>query len=187
MGAEQKTAVIIAKTEKCTAYYETGHVLVATLTKGAQPIYKATIMPRGSAMGMVTVLLEGDQAIQSLKEMLTYMDIAMGGRVIEELIFGAENVMCGAMSDIKHATDIFCAMVTKYSFSDKVGIVFHRGNTGEESTSGSTRARINKEVKKLTEKVYKRASVSKHEEDLLLALGCGKVQYGMVHQNLEVA
>eukprot|EP00957_Ditylum_brightwellii_P112146 8550604-Ditylum_brightwellii.AAC.1 len=158
MGAERKTAVITAKTAKCTAYHEAGHALVATLTEGAQPIHKATIMPRGSALGMVTMLPEGDQTSQSLKEMLAYMDVAMGGRVAEELIFGAENVTSGAMSDIKHATDIARAMVTKYGFSDEVGIVYHGGSTGEESASGSTRAKIDEEVKKLTEKAYERAS-----------------------------
>jgi len=167
MGAERKTAVITAKTAKCTAYHEAGHALVATLTEGAQPIHKATIMPRGSALGMVTMLPEGDQTSQSLKEMLAYMDVAMGGRVAEELIFGAENVTSGAMSDIKHATDIARAMVTKYGFSDEVGIVYHGGSTGEESASGSTRAKIDEEVKKLTEKAYERASalMKKHKRE----------------------
>eukprot|EP00957_Ditylum_brightwellii_P001656 128101-Ditylum_brightwellii.AAC.1 len=103
--------------------------------------------------------------------MFAYMDIAMGRQVAEELIFGAENVISGAISDIKHAMDIAHGMVTKYCFSDKVGIVYHRRNTSEESASSSTRAKIDEEVKKLTEKAYERALESKHEEDLPLALG----------------
>merc|ERR1712137_360014 len=90
MGAERKTAVITAETAKCTAYHEAGHALVAILTEGASPIHKATIMPRGSALGMVTMLPEGDQTSQSYKEMLAFMDVAMGGRVAEELIFGKD-------------------------------------------------------------------------------------------------
>ncbi len=157
MGAERRTAVITPETAKITAFHEAGHALVAVLSDGASPIHKATIMPRGSALGMVTMLPEGDQTSQSLKEMLAFMDVAMGGRVAEELIFGAENVTSGASSDIMNATRTARAMVTKYGFSDEVGIVYHGGNTGEESASGATRAKIDSEVKSLTDKSYKRA------------------------------
>lgn len=157
MGAERRTAVITPKTAKITAFHEAGHALVAVLSEGANPIHKATIMPRGSALGMVTMLPEGDQTSQSLKEMLAFMDVAMGGRVAEELIFGEENVTSGASSDIMNATRTARAMVTKYGFSDEVGIVYHGGSTGEESASGATRAKIDAEVKKLTENSYKRA------------------------------
>jgi ATP-dependent metalloprotease len=157
MGAERKTAVITAETAKVTAFHEAGHALVAVLSDGASPIHKATIMPRGSALGMVTMLPDGDQTSQSLKEMLAFMDVAMGGRVAEELIFGAENVTSGASSDIFNATRTARAMVTKYGFSEEVGIVYHGGNTGEESASASTRAKIDAEVKNLTDSSYKRA------------------------------
>merc|ERR1712127_1173950 len=159
MGAERKTAVITPETAKTTAFHEAGHALVAVVTDGASPIHKATIMPRGSSLGMVTMLPEGDQTSQSLKEMIAFMDVAMGGRVAEELIFGAENVTSGAMSDIANATKTARAMVTKYGFSEKVGIVYHGGNTGEESASGATRAEIDSEVKRLTEDSYKRAKI----------------------------
>jgi ATP-dependent metalloprotease len=89
--------------------------------------------------------------------MLAFMDVAMGGRVAEELIFGDENITSGAMSDIANATKTARAMVTKYGFSDEVGIVYHGGNTGEESASGATRAKIDAEVKKLSEEAYRRA------------------------------
>ena len=157
MGAERKTAVITAKTARVTAFHEAGHALVAVLSDGASPIHKATIMPRGSALGMVTMLPDGDQTSQSFKEMLAFMDVAMGGRVAEELIFGPENVTSGASSDIMSATRTARAMVTKLGYSEEVGIVFHGGNTGEESASGATRAKIDSEVKDLTEKSYLRA------------------------------
>eukprot|EP00543_Licmophora_paradoxa_P004384 CAMPEP_0202441992 /NCGR_PEP_ID=MMETSP1360-20130828/1500_1 /ASSEMBLY_ACC=CAM_ASM_000848 /TAXON_ID=515479 /ORGANISM="Licmophora paradoxa, Strain CCMP2313" /LENGTH=633 /DNA_ID=CAMNT_0049057221 /DNA_START=57 /DNA_END=1961 /DNA_ORIENTATION=- len=157
MGAERKTAVITAETAKCTAYHEAGHALVAIMTDGAQPIHKATIMPRGSALGMVTMLPEGDQTSQSLKEMHAFMDVCMGGRVAEELVFGEENVTSGAASDIQNATRMARNMVTKFGFSDDVGIVFHDGAVGEQSASPDTRASIDIEVKKLTQGAYDRA------------------------------
>lgn len=166
MGAERKTAVITAKTAKCTAYHEAGHALIATMTKGADPIHKATIMPRGQSLGMVMQLPEGDQTSQSKLEMIARMDVCMGGRVAEELIFGEENVTSGAFSDIQQATRIARAMVTKFGFSDEVGIVYHGGDTGEESASASTRAKIDDEVKRLTEASYKRATemLKKHSK-----------------------
>jgi ATP-dependent metalloprotease len=172
MGAERKSAVITPETAKCTAYHEAGHAVVAVLTEGASPIHKATIMPRGQSLGMVTMLPEGDQTSQSFKEMIAFMDIAMGGRVAEELTFGKEAVTSGAMSDIQGATRVARAMVTKYGFSDEVGIVFHGGQSGEESASAETRARIDFEVKKMTNDAYKRAKdlLSKHSyEHRLLA------------------
>eukprot|EP01083_Nonionella_stella_P030025 82433_1 len=81
----------------------------------------------------------------------------MGGRVAEELIFGDENITSGASSDIMNATRTARAMVTKYGFSDEVGIVYHGGNTGEESASGTTRAKIDEEVKKMSQASYQRA------------------------------
>jgi len=157
MGAERKTAVISPETARCTAFHEAGHALVAVLTQGAMPIHKATIMPRGNALGMVTMLPEGDQTSQSYKEMLASMDVAMGGRVAEELTFGPTEVTSGASSDIRQATRTARNMVTKFGFSSAVGIVFHGGSSGEESASAETRTRIDAEVKRLTDESYQRA------------------------------
>lgn len=157
MGAERKTAVITKETAKCTAYHEAGHALVAVLTEGAMPIHKATIMPRGQALGMVTMLPEGDQTSQSLKEMRAMMDVSMGGRVAEELIFGKDETTSGAMSDIANATKIARNMVTKFGFSDEIGLVNYGGSTGEEHASEETRNKIDVEVKKLTDAAYKRS------------------------------
>mmetsp|Transcript_47462 Transcript_47462/g.133542 ORF Transcript_47462/g.133542 Transcript_47462/m.133542 type:complete len:771 (-) Transcript_47462:45-2357(-) len=157
MGAERKTAVITKETAKCTAYHEAGHALVAVLTDGAMPIHKATIMPRGQALGMVTMLPDGDQTSQSFKEMKAMMDVSMGGRVAEELIFGREDTTSGAMSDIVNATRIARNMVTKYGFSEEIGLVNYGGQTGEEHASEVTRNKIDSEVKKLTDASYKRA------------------------------
>ena len=163
MGAERKTAVITKETARCTAYHEAGHALMAVLTDGAMPIHKATIMPRGNSLGMVMTLPEGDQTSQSLKQMLAAMDVCMGGRVAEELIFGAENVTSGASSDIQQATRIARSMVTKFGFSEQVGIVYHGGDTGEEHASDETRASIDAEVKKLTDAAYARTKALLHK------------------------
>lgn len=158
MGAERKTAVITKETARCTAYHEAGHALVATLTDGALPIHKATIMPRGQALGMVTQLPTGDQTSQSLKQMLASMDVMMGGRVAESLVFGADQVTSGASSDIQQATRVARAMVTKFGFSEQIGIVYHAGETGEQHASVETRAAIDNEVKRLTDEAYQRAT-----------------------------
>eukprot|EP01038_Epipyxis_sp_PR26KG_P013825 gene13825-18539_t len=119
MGAERKSAVISPETMKMTAFHEAGHALVALKTAGADPIHKATIMPRGRALGMVMQLPEGDQTSMSRKQMLARLDVCMGGRLAEEIVFGPENVTSGASSDIQQATRLAKAMVTKYGLSDK--------------------------------------------------------------------
>lgn len=156
MGAERRTAVITKETARNTAYHEAGHAVVGVLTTSAMPIHKATIMPRGPSLGMVSMLPEGDQTSQSKRQMLAMMDVAMGGRAAEELIFGEESVTSGASNDIQQATRIARAMVTKYGFSDSVGIVYHGGEVGEEA-SAETRALVDGEVKKLTQGAYARA------------------------------
>jgi len=157
MGAERKTAVITKETAKCTAYHEAGHALVAVMTDGAMPIHKATIMPRGQSLGMVTMLPEGDQTSQSVKQMKANMDVAFGGRVAEELILGKEDTTSGASSDIANATNTARNMVTKFGFSEEIGLVRYGGSTGQEHASEETRKKIDAEVKKLTDSSYKRA------------------------------
>jgi ATP-dependent metalloprotease len=129
-------------------------------------------MPRGQALGMVTMLPEGDQTSQSLKQMKAMMDVCMGGRVAEELIFGREETTSGAMSDIVNATRIARNMVTKYGFSEEIGLVNYGGQTGEEHASEETRNKIDAEVKKLTDASYKRAKdvlMKYHRQHHLLA------------------
>ncbi|KAL3669621.1 hypothetical protein V7S43_005006 [Phytophthora oleae] len=155
MGAERKSALITPESAKLTAYHEGGHALVAINTPGAHPVYKATIMPRGQALGMVSQLPEGDQTSISRKQLLARLDVCMGGRVAEELTFGEDEITGGASSDIQQATNVARAMVTKYGMSEDVGLVFHdlRGN----DTSATTRKTIDDEVKKLCDASYKRA------------------------------
>merc|ERR1712083_446299 len=95
MGAERKSAVISPENQKLTAYHEGGHALVAMHTQGAMPIHKATIVPRGQALGMVSYLPEKDQMNMTREQMNAHMDVCMGGRVAKELIFGQQSVTTG--------------------------------------------------------------------------------------------
>nr|CCA18918.1 predicted protein putative [Albugo laibachii Nc14] len=155
MGAERKSALITPESARLTAYHEGGHALVALNTPGAHPVYKATIMPRGQALGMVSQLPEGDQTSISRKQLLARLDVCMGGRIAEEMTFGADEVTGGASADIQQATNIARTMVTKYGMSQDVGLVFH--DLGGNDTSATTRKIIDDEVKKLCDASYERA------------------------------
>jgi ATP-dependent metalloprotease len=160
MGAERKSAVITEASRKLTAYHEGGHALVASFTEGALPVHKATVVPRGMTLGMVMQLPDQDETSWSRKQMMARMDVAMGGRVAEELIFGADNVTSGASSDFEQATNIAIRMVEKWGMSDRVGFVAHRHLTGrgaDAAISEDTRKAIDAEVKRLTDQAYARA------------------------------
>lgn len=154
MGPERKSAFISKETARMTAYHEGGHALVALKTPGANPIHKATIMPRGQALGMVMQLPDGDQTSQSRKQMLAYMDVCMGGRVAEELIFGPDEVTSGAVSDFQQATNLARQMVMNYGMNDEIGVVFH---SDRDQPSPETQAKIDSEVKKILDASYDRA------------------------------
>jgi len=164
MGAERRSAVISPETARMTAYHEGGHALVALKTSGADPVHKATIMPRGQALGMVMQLPDGDQTSLSRKQMLARMDVCMGGRVAEEIIFGEDEVTSGASSDIQQATSLARSMVTKWGMSEEVGVVYH----GKDDQCPETRAMIDREVHKLLTASYSRAKaiLEMHRKDL---------------------
>jgi len=156
MGAERKSAVISEKNRRLTAYHEGGHALVAIHTSGAMPVHKATIVPRGSALGLVSQLPEDDQLSITRKELLARLDVCMGGRVAEEIIFGSDDVTTGASNDLEQATRLARAMVTRYGFSEKIGPVAVNYDDQGSSMSSETRALIEEEVKKLTLHAYQR-------------------------------
>jgi ATP-dependent metalloprotease len=165
MGVERKSAIISKETMKMTAFHEAGHALVALKTDGADPIHKATIMPRGRALGMVMQLPDGDQTSYSRKQMLARLDVCMGGRVAEEIVYGHDNVTSGASSDIQQASQLARAMVTKYGLSEKVGVLF----LDEKSKiGGKTQTDVDDEVNKLLTDSYARAKalLNKHRRDL---------------------
>jgi len=168
MGAERTSAVISEKNRRLTAYHEGGHALVAMHTDGAYPVHKATIVPRGMALGMVSQLPEDDQTSISRRELLARLDVCMGGRVAEELIFGDMDVTTGASSDLEQATRLARAMVTRYGMSEKLGPLAVNYEDGGQNMSSETRAVIEEEVKRLTSSAYNRVQqlLSNHIDEL---------------------
>ncbi|XP_065868431.1 ATP-dependent zinc metalloprotease FTSH 11, chloroplastic/mitochondrial [Euphorbia lathyris] len=163
MGTERKTMFISEDSKKLTAYHESGHAIVAFNTEGAHPIHKATIMPRGSALGMVTQLPSTDETSISKKQLLARLDVCMGGRVAEELIFGQDQVTTGASSDLHTATELAHYMVSSCGMSDAIGPVHIK-----ERPSSDMQSRIDAEVVKLLREAYDRvkALLKKHEKAL---------------------
>ncbi|KAG1462958.1 hypothetical protein G6F46_003127 [Rhizopus delemar] len=167
MGAERRSAVITEESKRLTAYHEGGHALVAYYTPGAMPLHKATIMPRGSALGMTVQLPEMDKDSFTKKEFLAQIDVCMGGRVAEELIFGEENVTSGAHSDIVKATNVAKRMVRYYGMSDKVGAVSF-DNEDMQLLSAQTKQLIESEISELVESSQTRAKriLTEHRDEL---------------------
>ncbi|KAH9677328.1 ATP-dependent zinc metalloprotease yme1l1 [Citrus sinensis] len=163
MGTERKTMFISEESKKLTAYHESGHAIVAFNTEGAHPIHKATIMPRGSALGMVTQLPSSDETSVSQKQLLARLDVCMGGRVAEELIFGRDHITTGASSDLHSATELAHYMVSNCGMSDAIGPVHIKDRPSSEMQS-----RIDAEVVKLLREAYDRvkALLKKHEKQL---------------------
>ncbi|XP_068615286.1 ATP-dependent zinc metalloprotease YME1L1-like isoform X1 [Brachionichthys hirsutus] len=154
MGPERKSVVIDNKNKTITAYHESGHAIVAYFTKDAMAINKATIMPRGASLGHVSMMPEKDGWHETRSQLLAQMDVSMGGRVAEELIFGADYITSGASSDFDSATKVAKGMVTKFGMSDKLGVMTYSDVTKQ---SPETQAAIEQEVRLLLKDSYERA------------------------------
>ena len=167
MGAERRSMVMTEEEKALTAYHEAGHALVGLSVPGSDPVHKATIIPRGRALGMVQYLPERDRYSMTLQQMKARIAMAMGGRVAEELKFGMEMVTSGASSDIEHATKIARAMVTQYGLSEKLGPIAYAEDEGEvflgqsiarsKSLSGDTAKIIEDEVRRIVMEGFDRA------------------------------
>ncbi len=192
MGSERKSMVMSEDERKLTAYHEAGHAIVSIHEPASDPIHKATIVPRGRALGMVMRLPEGDRLSMALDKLKADLAVAMGGRVAEEMIFGAEKVTTGASSDIKMATNMARKMVTEWGFSDKIGPL-HYGSDQEEvflgysmgNTSGGvsddTAAIIDSETRMIVERGYKRAEkILKDNIEELHTLAKALLEYEML-------
>jgi len=177
MGPERRSAVIEKNDQILTAYHEGGHAIVALYTDGAEKPLKATIVPRGQALGYVMQLPKKDELSVTKKQLLAKMDVCMGGRVAEEIIFGEDSVTTGASSDMQQATQIARAMVTQYGMSDKVGTVLI--DERQDKISGKLNKVIEDEVRRLISESYERAKVllkQKHMEHKRLADGLLKYE-----------
>ncbi len=167
MGAERKSMVMTEEEKTLTAYHEGGHAVVALYEPTSDPIHKATIIPRGRALGMVMRLPERDQLSITREKMFGNISVAMGGRIAEEMIFGYDNVTSGASSDIEMVTKMAKNMVTRYGMSDQLGPIAYQENEEEvflgrsvsrtQNVSEDTAKKIDAEVKKIVEAGYARA------------------------------
>lgn len=166
MGTERKSMSLTEESRKLTAYHESGHAVVAFNTAGANPIHKATITPRGVALGMVTQLPDKDETSISKRQMLARLDVCMGGRVAEEMIFGPDQVTSGARSDLQQATALARHMVSECGMSDTVGPIFI--DTESQRPSHDIQKSIDAEVVRLLKEAYERVRnlLKKHEADL---------------------
>ena len=164
MGAERRTLSMTEEERANTAYHEAGHAIVGMNMPGSLPIHKATIIPRGRALGMVQYLPERDQISQSREEMIARMAMAMGGRAAEELKFGYDKVTSGAASDIEQVTRIARAMVTEWGLSDKVGPIAYKNTDVDSFMPGIGRGTaISPETASLIEEEIKRFVTEAHE------------------------
>ena len=165
MGAERRSLSMTEEERANTAYHEAGHAIVGLNMPGAHPIHKATIIPRGRALGMVQYLPERDQISQSREQMLASMAMAMGGRAAEEIKFGYDKVTSGASSDIEHVTRIARAMVTEWGLSDKVGPIAYKNTDVDSFMPGIGRgSAISPETARLIEDEIKRFVTEAHEK-----------------------
>ena len=167
MGAERRTLAMTDEEKAMTAYHEAGHAIVGMNMVGSLPIHKATIIPRGRALGMVQYMPERDQISQSREEMIARMAMAMGGRAAEEIKFGYDKVTSGASSDIEQVTRIATAMVTEWGLSDAIGPIaykdtdqqsFHPGIGRGSSISPETATLIESEIKRFVTEAHETAT-----------------------------
>lgn len=175
MGAERKSMVMSDEEKRLTAYHEAGHALVALMLPDSDPVHKATIIPRGRALGLVMRLPEGDRISMSRAKLKADLAVAMGGRIAEEIIFGYDRVTTGASSDIRMATDMARRMVTEWGMSDKLGPLHYGANQEEvflghsvaqsKNLSDGTAKIVDEEIRRIVEDGY--ATAKKILEDKL--------------------
>ena len=167
MGAERKSMIMTLEEKKLTAYHESGHAIVSIHLKDTDPIHKATIIPRGMALGLVMHLPERDQISLTKAQLVARLAVAMGGRIAEEMIFGPSKITTGAQSDISMATNDAKKMVTQWGMSQKLGPIAYGENeqeiflghsvTQKKSVSEKTAQEIDQEVKRIVTEAQKKA------------------------------
>ncbi|MCR4624089.1 MAG: ATP-dependent zinc metalloprotease FtsH [Alphaproteobacteria bacterium] len=168
MGSERRSMVMTENERKLTAYHEAGHAIVALNIPESDPIHKATIIPRGRALGMVMRLPENDRISVSRVKLEADLSVAAGGRIAEEMIFGYDKVTTGASSDIEQATRIAKRMVIEWGMSDKLGFLSYEGDGAQEvflghstaataNISAKTAQVIDEEIRAIVDRTYARA------------------------------
>ena len=188
MGPERRSMVMTDDDKKLTAYHEAGHALVSINIESSDPIHKATIIPRGRALGMVMRLPERDQISITREKMYANLAVAMGGRIAEEIIFGHDKVTSGASSDIQQATQLARAMVMQYGMSDKLGFLTYGDNEDEvflgrsvarqQNMSEDIHKLVDSEVRTIVDESYAKAEkILKDKEKDLHTIAQGLLEY----------
>ena len=188
LGSERRSMVMTDDEKRLTAYHEAGHAVVALHCPASDPIHKATIIPRGRALGMVMRLPEGDRISLAREQIYADLRVACGGRIAEELIFGEERVTTGASSDIRMATDMARRMVTEWGMSDKLGFLAYNADEQEvflgrsvaqqKNVADSTASIIDGEIRRIVDNAYGEATkILKKHNDQLERLAQGLLEY----------
>ena len=188
MGSERRSMVMTDEEKRLTAYHEAGHAVVALHCPDSDPIHKATIIPRGRALGMVMRLPENDRISLSRAKLYADLRVACGGRIAEELIFGPERITTGASSDIKMASDMTRRMVTEWGMSDELGFLAYGADqqevflghsvTQQKNVSESTAKVIDEEVRRIIDEAYTDATrILTENDDQLEVLARGLLEY----------
>ncbi|MBB4285490.1 cell division protease FtsH [Roseospira goensis] len=188
MGTERRSMVMTDDEKKLTAYHEGGHAICALHMPESDPIHKATIIPRGRALGMVMRLPEGDRISVSRAKLEADLVVAMGGRVAEELIFGPEKITTGASSDIKMATNMARKMVTEWGMSDKLGPLLYAEDQEEvflghsvarhKNMADETARLVDEEIRKIVDTAHESArSLLTENLNELESLAQGLLEY----------
>ena len=188
LGSERRSMVMTDEEKRLTAYHEAGHAVVALHCPASDPIHKATIIPRGRALGMVMRLPEGDRISLARDKIYADLRVACGGRIAEELIFGDDKVTTGASSDIRMATDMARRMVTEWGMSDKLGFLAYsadeqevflgRSVSQQKNMADSTAFIIDSEVRRIVDEAYDAATkILKKRNVELERLAQGLLEY----------
>ena len=188
LGSERRSMVMTDEEKRLTAYHEAGHAVVALHCPASDPIHKATIIPRGRALGMVMRLPEGDRISLARDKIYADLRVACGGRIAEELIFGDDSVTTGASSDIRMATDMARRMVTEWGMSDKLGFLAYsadeqevflgRSVSQQKNMADSTASIIDAEVRRIIDEAYDAATkILKKNNVELERLAQGLLEY----------
>ena len=188
MGAERKSMAMKEEEKRLTAYHEAGHAIVGLKVPSHDPVYKVSIIPRGRALGVTMFLPEEDRYSHSKEHLESQISSLFGGRIAEELIFGAQAVTTGASNDILRATEIARNMVTKWGLSDRMGPLAYGEDEGEvflgrtvtqhKALSDDTAHAIDEEVRAFIDRNYDRANrILREYEDRLHAMAAALMKY----------
>ncbi|WP_394127844.1 ATP-dependent zinc metalloprotease FtsH [Vibrio hepatarius] len=188
MGAERRSMVMSEETKESTAYHEAGHAIVGRLVPEHDPVYKVSIIPRGRALGVTMYLPEQDRVSMSRQHLESMVSSLYGGRLAEELIYGADKVSTGASNDIERATDIARKMVTQWGFSEKLGPLLYAEEEGEvflgrsvtqtKHMSDDTAKLIDTEIRQIIDRNYSRAKqILEENMDIMHAMKDALMKY----------